>query len=271
MRVHLVIVVPAIITCGGAIVGNDDASGDAAVADTRTETDTDGSSCSASSGETLCGGSCGTCHTGACNLQQPVPTFDAGDPSVLRICHANNIRRSCGYADDGFLCAFEDSVSTLVTPLSATMQQMDIVDTDIGSLYHQSGRDDLVRYADRAAFDGTALPSSTCPTIPGLPLCGGDCGQCPTPVYPTTMYACVGRSPVHPYSICANRNGANSFACQRDPTHPGACSGTLSCFTFMVDNASQAIADATSFMIDSAACAAAEQSYPGGAYCTCPP
>ena len=264
-----VLILPTLIACGGAIAGDRDAGSDA-VADGSAETDA-ASSCSTSTGESLCGGSCGSCVEGTCNLQQPVPVFDAGDPTVLRICRANNIRRGCRYADDGFLCAFEDSVSTVVTPVSATMQQMDIVDGDVAALFHANGRDDLVRYADRAAFNGAPLPSLPCPAIPNLPLCGGECAPCPTPVYPTQSYACVGRSPTHPFSICANRNTADSFGCQRDTTHPGACSGSLSCFTFKVDSASQAIADATSFLIDSAACAAAAQSYPGGGYCTCPP
>jgi hypothetical protein len=67
---------------------------------------------------------------------------------------------------------------------------------EYGWLLAQSGHADMVRYADRSAYTNEALPEpATCPSFPGLPLCGGACGSCATGT-------CMGRSPRHPYSLC---------------------------------------------------------------------
>lgn len=79
-------------------------------------------------------------------------------------------------------------------------------------------------------------------------------------------FVCVGRSPLHPYSVCVNEKGAT---CQRDVLP--SCMDLFAdrrCLTFKVDEPSQPVADAHSLCVDRAICDAAAQAYPGGAFCT---
>jgi hypothetical protein len=130
-------------------------------------------------------------------------------------------------------------------------------------MYSLNGRNDLARYADRSTYTGTPLPgvSATCPSIPNLQLCGGACGAC------SAGYMCMGRSPLHPYSLCVNKWSSGG---QCDRSNPVACSSPAGyrCMTYKVDAVAQPVADAYSFCVDKAICDAAAQSYPGGVFCT---
>jgi hypothetical protein len=182
----------------------------------------------------------------------------------------------CQECTDGHVCVFESSTNAQnFGPDSSAALEMQIMGcTDMGyaEMYALNGRSDLARYADRSAYTNAPLPTpSDCPSIAGLTLCGGACGDC------ATGYICVGRSPLHPYSLCVNdftthpappnvptfclRSDTND--CE-DVNNPGA----LRCLTFKVDDASQPVADANSFCVDTAVCNAAAAAYPGGAYCT---
>jgi hypothetical protein len=118
---------------------------------------------------------------------------------------------------------------------------------------------DWVRYVDRSTYTGAPLPEPTsCPSISGLTLCGGSCGTCPN------GYQCIGRSPLHPYSLCINPYEMSFlYICQRGKT----CGSGRRCLTFVVDDAAQAYADAHSFCVDASTCDTAAKSYPGGALC----
>lgn len=256
--------------CGGSLTTTDAGQTDAS----------DGSTLCTSNGVQLCGGPCGfdNCPEAACASF----SGDAGDPSALAMCYAGNdggpSLLTCAQVAcvDGNTCALRSSDIVKSDPASS-FALMGCANSDFSALFHLNGHNDMARYVDRAVFDGTAVPPapSTCPAINGVPLCGGACGSCPTTApYPSAGYVCAGRSPLHPISMCVNVQDVvfgQAFVCQRDSTHPGQCAGALSCFTYKVDDASQTIADANSFAIDSSACVAAAASLPGGGYCTCPP
>jgi hypothetical protein len=79
----------------------------------------------------------------------------------------------------------------------------------------------------------------------------------------------MGRSPLHPYSFCANLWGMPNEPelCKRGDTCGGGVGPPRKCFTFKVDDAAQPYADTYSMCIDADACQAAAKSYPGGAFC----
>jgi len=232
----------------------------------------------------LCGGACGF----ASCPQQKCASFsgDAGDPTALAMCLITKSDGSvapsllpCGQipCSDGSLCALTTSEKVQSSAM-ATFALMDCASEDFGVLFHHNGADSLVRYADRAVYDGTPIPAApaVCPTANGVSLCGGGCGSCPnTAPFPAAGYVCAGRSPLHPIGLCVDVQSTvfgQGFPCTRNTSSEGACTASaLSCFTFKVDASSQSIADANSFEIDSAACAAAVSNYPGGGFCTCPP
>ncbi len=247
------------LACGGLTATDPDAGG---------SIDSDvTANCLAANGDSICGAACAPCAECA------FPTTDSAN--VLQICNAEEAGAGCNYSNDGRLCARVTSAELPTSDLRLILAYFDNVDPAIGKLYASNARDDLVKFADRATYDGVDLPPAplTCPSTPDLPLCGGACGACPNPTYPTTDYVCMGRSPKHPYSICVNQSATN-MSCQRTSSNAaGPCPtslGNFSCFTFAVDEAAQPLADANSLLIDSKACAAAQQSYPGGAFCTCP-
>lgn len=83
----------------------------------------------------------------------------------------------------------------------------------------------------------------------------------------------MGRSPMHPYSLCAYLGPLKSSTgeqCARGDNK--ACDnvdiGKNKCFVWQVDPASQPIADQHGICIDAAECAAAATLYPGGGFCT---
>jgi len=125
-------------------------------------------------------------------------------------------------------------------------------------MFALNGFADHVRYADRSAYTEAPIspPPTDCPNIVGLQLCGGACGSCPD-----KSSICMGRSPLHPYSICVPQlqlgGQFDVDQCQR---------GELDCFVFQVDSASQPVADKNGVGVSPAQCATAWQ-YPGGASC----
>lgn len=223
----------------------------------------------ASPGNThMCGGSCGhdacftSClsdfHNGSSIIQNADLGACASSPSFTHLCSGV----PCA---DGLICTVR-TTRDVTTPL-ATFGAMYCADESFAYLYFLNGRSDAARHSDRSAYDGRALPAeSACPSAPGVSLCGGPCGSC------AAGSACSGRSPSHPFGLCipTPNSGLGASPCVRDQTHPAACGGALSCFTFAVDSESQSVADANSYWIDSTQCANAATAYPGGAFCSCP-
>jgi hypothetical protein len=231
----------AALACGGRTVGAEsggaDGGGDDGALD-ASSVDAGYTKCTAPNGDSLCGTLCGDqCGMGC------VGGVDDG--------YCSKYVGDCLSCTDGHLC-----VGKADTPPA-----LDCADEEIGVLLARNGEADHVRYADFSAYTGAPIPPAPaqCPSIPGLDLCGGACGECPA------GFACIGRSPLHPISTCFR---INSYApwpitCQSSADCSGAVPG---CFHFVVDPASQPLADAYGFCVSSAKCAAAGQ-YPGGAKC----
>jgi hypothetical protein len=128
---------------------------------------------------------------------------------------------------------------------------------DIGALYGVNGFGTRVRYEDFGLWTGDPLPEpATCPNLPGVDICGGHCGGCPSGEH------CTGRSPLHPYGICV--------PAQLDFCGIGCtpCGAGLGCFTYKVQPAAQAVADAIGICFPQATCENMAANLPGGGTCT---
>ena len=259
MRAHIFAL--SLTACGGAVLGAAD-GGDGGL---------DGSALDAGAvtacsgpGMKLCGGQCGQ----SCPVDKCLSTFvDPKATAKLGICPvtggAHFESTGCQQCGDGYLCAMLTEVWSTPDPIF-DFDLMECADPGWALMYHLNGRDNLARYSDRSAYTGEPLPQSpvSCPSFPGLRLCGGACGECPT------GEKCVGRSPMHPYSLCVRSWKPHEGGCRRTPT---SCDGTpydVRCLTFNVDGPSQPVADAYSLCVDRATCEAAALYYPGGAFCT---
>lgn len=129
---------------------------------------------------------------------------------------------------------------------------------NIGVLFANAGYADWVRYADFGLFTGEPIPAPTsCPTIEGVPLCGGNCGGCP----PETV--CTGRSRLHPYGICAPIDTC-------DPEYDDWCGAGRGCFMWIVEPEAQALADQKGYCYPLAICQKMAAEVPGGGKCVVP-
>jgi hypothetical protein len=232
---------------GGGDAATDSASsGDAFAGYTR---------CSAPNGDMLCGGACGDGCPGKC---QPPREPDGGFTATggLAACGNASAGFLCYKCSDGDLCIDFFDVSPPPAP-DAFASTYEETHESIGVMFALNGFGDHVRYADRSAYTETPIPPppTSCPNVSGLQLCGGACGSCPD------KSVCMGRSPLHPYSICVPElQQGTQFdveQCKR---------GQPTCFVFEVDSASQPVADQNGVVVTPAQCAVAAQ-YPGGAFC----
>ena len=253
----------ALAACGGAVSGAPDGSADGG-AETKTDSGTsDGgwTKCKAPSGVSVCGGP-EQCGATCANCVDGHP----GDVG-LRICLSGPLSGG-GTGDqcpDGALLA-ERTESLAPSP---DVGFMGCVNEDLGKLYALNGRPDLVRYSDRGTYSGEPIPPppATCPQVPGLNLCGGACGACPDPA----NQICMGRSPLHPYSLCVNKFGKVNTPTSCSMGNGNLCNylgAGLKCLTFKVDAPSQSLADLNGMCVSPAICDAAAKGYPGGAFCT---
>jgi hypothetical protein len=129
---------------------------------------------------------------------------------------------------------------------------------DLGVLYAKAGYAERVRYADWGLFTGEPLPEPTsCPSVEGVLLCGGNCGGCP----PETT--CTGRSPLHPYGICAPADDCS-------PPEGQWCGPGLGCFIWTVEPEAQALADRLGYCYPLATCEKMAAGVPGGGKCVVP-
>lgn len=263
-----------VAACGG--MTSDDTSKDASSDGLDAAFLSDGvSACAAPGGLMLCGGTCGNpCpvdSTGAGCVSER-----EGQPQELGVCDVGIFEIStCDECSDSHVCVFgsvrdandfgpDSSIPNL------EMASMACADVAYAEMYALNGRPDLARYADRSTYTNEPLPTpASCPNVGTLRLCGGACGDCPS------GYICIGRSPLHPYSVCVN-DFTTKVPPPNTPTScirnlAGWCSSNgpgLQCLTFKVDAASQTIADENSICVDKAICQAAAVAYPGGAFCT---
>lgn len=206
--------------------------------------------CSAPDGLKVCGGS------GKCSFPEKVCNCVAdstGTHKDLSACLSNDTIGLLG-PDPFWPCRYgcRDGAYCI-----ADVTNDDCAPENLTRLYVMNGAGaDKIRYADESDWTGKFLEvPPTCPSLPGVPLCGGACPPC------KTGEACTGRSPLHPYSVCIPQ--PNAYCSRAKP----ACPGGMSCFTFKVQPDAQPIADKAGYCIPTAACQAAASSYPGGANC----
>lgn len=207
----------------------------------------------------LCGGQCGqSCPVDKCISSNNNPNYK-GELGVCTDSSPSRFGGFCSQCEDGDVCALTSELALRPTPID-TFGNLRCADERWALMYSLNGRNDLARYADRSTYTGALLPSpSTCPSVSGFQLCGGACGSC------ANGYVCMGRSPLHPYSLCVNKGLA---PCERGDTIACTSKAGYRCLTFKVDPPSQPVADATGFCADRTLCEAAAQSYPGGVFCT---
>jgi hypothetical protein len=126
---------------------------------------------------------------------------------------------------------------------------------DLGALYAANGFGAEVRYEDYGLWTGDPLPEPvTCPDLPGISICGGHCGGCPAGEF------CTGRSPLHPYGICApDKIGYCGGGC--------SCGAGLGCFIYTVQPAAQTAADRSGMCFPLATCQDMAANLPGGGKC----
>ena len=264
--------------CGGQVTTSD-GGGDAGAE----HDDFDGTVTACSAGAAmLCGAACGnTCpykQSDGTGCMQP----GDNDGSALSLCNTLDggiifSTVSCNECLDGHACTVTTSEVPVTATASDLFAQMVCDDVRFAEMFALNGRLDLARYPDRSAYTGDPLPPppTACPSVPGIQLCGGACGEC------AAGYVCIGRSPEHPYSLCVNdwTKQIPSFpqpVCIRDAgTIDGGFVGScydgndkFRCLTFKVDDASQPIADQFSLCVDKSICLAAAAGYPGGAFCS---
>jgi hypothetical protein len=163
----------------------------------------------------------------------------------------------CSHCPDGHVCALPSA--RYQQPLPDGFVLFECVVPEVAQMYALNGRKDLALYADRSTYTDAPLPPppETCPRFPGLRLCGGACGGCePDEV-------CMGRSPLHPYSLCVRAKGE----CIRG--NPGGVDMGIKyrCLTFKADDDAQPTADRWSVLAREEQCLAAAKYYPGGAFC----
>jgi hypothetical protein len=130
---------------------------------------------------------------------------------------------------------------------------------NFGLLFANAGYADWVRYADFGLFTGEPIPApESCPTLEGIPLCGGNCGGCP----PETV--CTGRSRLHPYGICAPADDCS-------PAKKQWCDPGLGCFMWTVEPEAQALVDEEGgYCYPLAICEKMAVEVPGGGKCVVP-
>jgi len=256
------------LACGGHIVGDDaGVGGDGGTIHDGAGGDGGWTLCSSPDGYMVCGG------PNDCNAGTECAKACAGT-TELEPCGSNATTDNYFQCDDppcpdGYLCLLTDGVKRTDAPLLGEC----VVD-QIGQLFHLNSEDSRLLYADFSAYDGAPLPNpSSCPTSgsASLVFCGGSCGDtCPHDGPLPPYHACFGRSPNHPYSICAvigpsctpsDQSGCVSWADQT-ATPQG-------CMIFVDDAASQPNADAHGLCVPQDTCQAAASFYPPGGAVKC--
>jgi hypothetical protein len=123
-------------------------------------------------------------------------------------------------------------------------------------LIAQQGGAAQLRYADWGLWTGDPLPEpDVCPTLPGVSICGGNCGGCPAGQH------CTGRSPLHPYGVCFP-DELTSCAKDTDP-----CDGDKACFFFTVEAEAMEVSYDHGYCLPLETCLATAENLPGGGEC----
>jgi hypothetical protein len=246
----------AALSCGcggraqGQPPGDDGGSGDDAGL-SFDASDAGWTQCTSPGGYAVCKGpeSCST--GGTCQSCSNTASTEVVACTNEALASFNQTANECGSPClDGSICvALLDDATFFCAPF------------EMGVLFAQNGGSNRARYADMGLWTGQELPlPTTCPTVDGLQLCGGNCGPCPG------GQLCTGRSPLHPYSFCVP---PYRFPCSLGSHNCGVDAGTQGqgCLTFTVEPEAQSLADRWGICLPGPLCQAAA-SLPGGATCS---
>jgi hypothetical protein len=232
----------------------DSATDGAARPDTASDATPTDPNCVLANGTPLCGHTCGrTCASGFGCLP-----FSAGDRSTLTdfgVCVEDLPRvgtspAPCSVCRDGELCANATSVAgNLVCVPAALCDRLTAEGSGAGCWY-----------SDKSVWaSAAAIPAPPCPSNGKLlGMCGGACGSC------SDGLACTGRSPLHPFGVCAAQTSARGGANRCGGTR--RCGADEACLSFRVD-ANQAAADSFGLCVPRARCVQLRDALPGGMYC----
>jgi hypothetical protein len=208
--------------------------------------------CSSPEGYAICNGPADCPH----DFKSPTCPDCINASADISICANEVLAKAkigyCWLAPDGRVCV--DVAGSNVDPSYMN------VPFSVGILYKNAGYSKRVRYADYSLFTGQPLPEpESCPTIEGVTLCGGKCGGCPPDA------VCTGRSPLHPYGVCAPLSA---------PCEPGSgeyCKPGYSCFQWVVEPAAQAMSDEYGIgCFPELVCNKLAAEIPGGGKCVMP-
>jgi len=208
--------------------------------------------CRADNGVQICGGKyqCSPTDPG-CEYCLLFPDMLEANEVGFCVNQALGDWHSCYLCEDGRICATTMESDTIPN----------CVPWEIGPLFTAAGASHRLRYADHSAWTGAPLPEpDTCPVLQDVPLCGANCGGC------AAGEVCTGRSPLHPYGICASSDISIS-ACN---TTTEKCKAGQGCFIFSVQSEHQAEADANGYCLSEKACLATAAMLPGGGKCELP-
>ena len=227
-----------------------------------------GGSVCESAGVRLCGGANSTCPElppPACPGFGCTPALDRDDfsPGPAGACWADVAGAAslqCTACRDGEVCAqrYDDQLVCVPEAMRAAIFAL--------------GATTVCRYADKAHYDATALPSGG-GACPGSWLCGGACGECAS-----ADTRCTGRSPLHPVGLCApiptglpQELEVAPCALDADGDVLVDCSASMYvdalCAVYDVPPEDQAAARRWGMCISDGVCIAIAQNIPGGLRC----
>ena len=250
-----------LVACGG-MMGSREGPQDAATDDRmfvdagRFNPDAGWTQCTSPSGLAVCGGDA---HCSASAPECPQCGFSIGSGSGGSSTGPLDVCVTEAWAAFGASACDEGCVdgSICVAEFDVDRSAFGCAPFDLGVLFAKNGGSDRVRYADMGAWSGQPLPiPSTCPTIAGVQVCGGDCAPC------SGAERCTGRSPLHPYSFCVPKNTGGPCSVGK------GCQTGVGCFTYTVEAPVQALANTRGMCLPADLCKSAATGLPGGGTCS---
>lgn len=157
----------------------------------------------------------------------------------------------------GATCGACDATHPLCIALG-TFRELTCVPESMCSESARLGGGDACFHSDKTPWrPGQAVPVPTCPTNAGADgLCGGACGGC------SGKAACTGRSPRHPFGICADASATRCVRGLKD------CRPEQRCLVHLVGpDGDQDLADNLGFCVAADRCKSISATLPGGAVC----
>jgi hypothetical protein len=125
------------------------------------------------------------CPGFGCTPARDVVDFEPSDAGVCWADVKDAAAQQCHGCPDGQVC------------LQRSEDQLVCVEPGVCEALWDLGARDVCRYADKTRYDGRPLAAPN--LCPGWPACGPNCPPC----YDAYRARCVGRSPNHPWGLCA--------------------------------------------------------------------